>query len=45
MVRIDTLVRGDEMVDALNQLAEAGEGAAQDGLVGDQREDALDRTT
>jgi len=32
----------DEVIDALNQLLDTGERAAADGLVGDQREEALD---
>ena len=36
------VVGRDEMIDALHQLFDAGERAAADGLVGDQREEALD---
>lgn len=36
------VVRGDEVIDALHELLDAGERAATDGLVGDQREEALD---
>ena len=36
------VVARDELVDALNELLDAGERAAADCLVGDQREEALD---
>ncbi len=36
------VVCGNEVVDALHELLDAGERTAADGLVGDQREEALD---
>ena len=36
------VVRGDEVIDALNELFDAAEGTAADGFVGDQCEEALD---
>ena len=36
------VVRGDEVVDALHELFDAGEGPASNGLVGDQGEESLD---
>ena len=36
------VVGGDELVDALHELLDAGERAAANGLVGDQRKKALD---
>ena len=36
------IVVRDELIDALHELLDAGEGAATDGLVGDQGEEALD---
>lgn len=36
------VVCGDEMINALHELFDAGERASADGLVGDQREEALD---
>ena len=36
------VVRRDEVIDALHELFDAGERAAADGFVGDQREEALD---
>lgn len=36
------VVRGDEVVDALHELFDAGEGAPPNGFVGDQREESLD---
>jgi len=35
-------VHGDEVINALHELFDAGEGAALYGLVGDQRKEALD---
>ncbi len=36
------IVVSDELVDALHELFDAGEGSAADGLVGDQREEPLE---
>ena len=36
------IIGGDEVVDALHELPYASEGAAADGLAGNQREEALD---
>ena len=36
------VVRRDEVIDALDELFDAGERAATDGLVGDQREESFD---
>ncbi len=36
------VVGGDEVIDALDELLDAGEGSAANGLVGDQREESLD---
>lgn len=36
------VVGGDEVIDALDKLLDAGEGSAANGLVGDQREESLD---
>ncbi len=36
------VVVGDELIDALHELLDAGEGTSTDGLVRDQREEALD---
>jgi len=35
------VVRGYEVIDALHELSDAGEGAAADGLVGDPREESF----
>lgn len=36
------VVGGDEVIDTLDELLDAGERAASDGLVNDQREESLD---
>lgn len=36
------VVGGNEVIDALNALHDAGEGSAADGLVGDQQEESFD---
>ena len=36
------VVGGDELIDALDELLDAGEGSATNGLVGDQREESYD---
>ena len=38
----DRVVGGDEVIDARDELLDAGEGSAANGLVGDQREESLD---